>query len=241
MAWSWAQGKAGGNVVSGGSVPSVAAAAFGSVLTNPSLILVSIFYGSNTATAVLSVTDTALNSYQRISGHSDTTNGQAVEVWYAINKGTTASNVVTANFSPDQSFAGIIADEFTGGGPVPVLENNYTFTHTSAASPGPYVSGQLTPSVDGCLIYGLWIQDFLAPTNNAITANSPFAIATANNSTVTGDFATEWFSQGAKAAVNASFSCTFPSGTPSFVIATISFKASADDTYQETLKYKYSG
>lgn len=225
MAWSHAQGVVAGNVVSGGSVASQAAT-FANPLTNPSVIVASVFWGSNNASGLTGVTDTAGNTYTSYISGADGTNGGSINILVAINSHTTASNVVTAAFSPNQSFTAIIIDEYIGGG---VSQGRDTFVGTtgSAASPGPYTTANIPiPTANGDLLVGAWTNTTAAANANAVTANSPWSIATQLNSATLGNIATEWFSQGTAAVVQGSWSWT-ASGTVGYESMITSIKAAA--------------
>lgn len=92
----------------------VSTAAFSSPLTNPSLIVVS-WYGDLTTTTANTPTDTAGNTYVRAVNYSGGVNiGAKVEVWYAKNTHTTASNVVRVTDNGAGVNSMVIAEEWTG-------------------------------------------------------------------------------------------------------------------------------
>lgn len=228
--WSRAQGAKGGSATDGTSVGTVATAAMTSALTNPSIIVVYTGYGTTPNVGnVSSVTDTAGNSYSFVTDVEDTINFQAVEMWWAINTHTTASNVVTVHFTLNASFAFVMADEYTGGGPHPVIDTAAVSTTVtpSTTAPGPYLGTAVTPTTNGDLIVGTFVQDTHTTNTNTVTANGSFTIGSVNQDS-NGEWATEWFSQAAKASAQTSFSwqTTPANDAVGTVIMTASFKTS---------------
>lgn len=146
MAWAHTNGK--------GAV-STSTAAFTNPLTPGSLIVVWIF---NAAIAVWTVTDTAGNSYVDCGAGSVVWQSSTfqIQVFYAINTKSTASNVVTMNFqSGSQSVNVIIADEFTGNAqssPVDVFASQANGVGNGAGT-NNVTTPALRPSSDGDLIY----------------------------------------------------------------------------------------
>ncbi len=93
---------------------TVSSTAFGSPLSNPSLIVVSFVADLNT-TSANTPTDTAGNTYVRATQFQDAAfTGSDIEVWYAKNTHTTASNVVTVTDNGGGVNSAVVVEEWTG-------------------------------------------------------------------------------------------------------------------------------
>src|SRR5689334_10859705 len=86
-------------VTASSSTASAQSGAAGSALTNPSTIIVFIWYFKSGGTSVSSVTDTAGNTYVKDARVGNAANHNFCEVWSAQNTTTTASNKITVNMN----------------------------------------------------------------------------------------------------------------------------------------------
>jgi hypothetical protein len=84
-----------GSNYSGSTTSSLTTAAFNS--TGSNFVVVGVRYNQDSGETISSVTDTAGNTYQLASGAVDTFAGARMELWYAMNATSHASNVVTVN------------------------------------------------------------------------------------------------------------------------------------------------
>ena len=170
MAWTLT------NTGSGNSIPTrtaVAASAFGASLTNPSLIIAVV--GCASGTTVMSVTDTAGNTYVDSGAGKATFNGSVsgIQIFYALNTSTTASNIVTLNLSPTTGFGTIFVQEWTGGAtssPVDVFQSIANQLSVAGGANALVITSQTT-TLNGDLI----IAGFGTITNNSTAGTSPNA------------------------------------------------------------------
>lgn len=138
------------------SVTSWADGAFTNPLTPGSIILVMVNAAGTGIT--FSVTDTAGNTYedcgagQILLGGS----GTGVQVFYAVNGSSTASNIVTGRSLAGVTFPGISAVEYTGqqsGNPIDVTAASVTNATTSGTGSNNMFTATATTRFSEDLIY----------------------------------------------------------------------------------------
>ncbi|HMH95641.1 MAG TPA: hypothetical protein VK577_03560 [Bradyrhizobium sp.] len=128
-----------------------------------------VSWGQNGTTNLSSVTDDKGNTYTISDRLADAVNAQAGAMFFLGNI-TNAPTVITANFSPSQSFLQIGADEYSG---VLAATNSSDGHHVAAAvqtgstATDFLSSGNFTTAVNGDLIYGVTID-----TSNATLAST---------------------------------------------------------------------
>lgn len=106
-------GSSRGENFGGGEDTSIAAAAFANTAGNA--IVVGIRFADNDTTkTVTSVTDTAGNTYVRAGTPLRQSSGTEMDVWYALNIASHASNVVTANFNNGVAYRAVLPHEYSG-------------------------------------------------------------------------------------------------------------------------------
>jgi hypothetical protein len=136
-----------------GATNPVMTAAFTNPLTPGSLIIVAV---AEEYTAISTPTDTATNTYVDAGPGAVLFNGsaRAVEVFYAINSHSTASNVISVANSGLVSVS-ISASEWTGNAPSsPVDTYSLTTNGTTGSGSNNLTSGFGTTAFNGDLIFG---------------------------------------------------------------------------------------
>lgn len=183
---SWTQTNHGNG---GGTGNPQSTSAFGAALTNGSVIVVSIARQTN---APVAPTDTATNTYTACgaTGAPFSWNGFEVNLYYALNTHTTASNVVSeANSVGD--YVGIISAEYTGNAASSVVRACVGQTLTTSGTTGQNVSSGNIGSSSGDLVYGT-----VECTSGTLTVGTSFtAVAsgvTDEYITASGNIAATW-------------------------------------------------
>ncbi len=144
---------------------------FSASLTNPSIIVVQEFAVANPSSFPVP-TDTAGNTYVDAGPGKATWNGSAdsMEVFYALNTHTTASNVVTISASSAVSIAGL-AYEITGGATSSPIDGGSGVGYSSlsnatggTAGANSLIASSITPAGNGDLILGMFQGSSSGPT-----------------------------------------------------------------------------
>jgi len=162
------QGNSAGNAGTAASVAVTLGAAVGSGNT----VCGWVSWGEGpTTTHLTSVTDDKGNTYTISDRLGDGNNAQAGAMFFRGNI-TNGPTIITANFSPNQTFLQIGADEYSGA----LAATNPSDGHSVAAAVQTgstatdfLSSGSFTTSVNGDLIYGVTMDTFGATLASAGT------------------------------------------------------------------------
>lgn len=147
---------------------SVASTAFANPLTNGSIILVA--WEGDAATAANSAntpTDTAGNTYVRVISKLVTATFD-LEIWYALNTHTTASNVVTITDTIGGSDGIIIVEEWSGN----VSSSPTDGSSSNSGTTSPLTAGNIATTHSNDLI---WVAGVEAVAANDLTAASGYS------------------------------------------------------------------
>jgi hypothetical protein len=162
-----------GNATSA-SAANLTASAFGVALTNPSIIACEVQF--STGQTVSNLTDTALNTYvdSGVGAIAFNSSNTFLQVYYALNTHTTASNAVKVTYSATTAFPSIECGELTGGAtssPIDVTQTIANQTNGPGAN-ALVITAKLT-TINGDLIfaaYGSQLANITAGTSpNAFT------------------------------------------------------------------------
>jgi len=177
------------------------------------------FNPTNGLGVTVSVTDDKLNSYA-VDFRGDESNPLAeVIAHFSLPNITNGPQTITASISSGTAqYASLIADEFSGVATSSPLDG-HTFTIT-ASTTSPMSSGNITPSANGDLIYGSYVNF----TNWGMMAGSGFVITEQEPTPGNASVGCEYLIQGTAAAIAATFTCTNGDNTACAVRA---FKAAA--------------
>lgn len=153
--------------------------AFASPLINGSIILVAVEFDTGATNSVNSMIDTAGNTYTRILSRNET-GVFNLEMWYAQNTHTTASNIVTAHDTSGGVDSVICAEEWTGqgsGNPIDVsISANDTGVPSTALN-----SGTTTATTNATEL--IWCAGAVAGSSNTLTPGSGYSNVTQNSTT----------------------------------------------------------
>lgn len=124
--------------------------------TSGNLIVVIGTCRGGDGTDITSITDTAGNTYTRITGTYNSFAG-GIEIWYAKNITGNASNVVTINFNGSYSYRGIRVHQYSGCDTTSPLDQSAVGTGTSTA---PATASVTTTQANEVLVGGdgLWLS-----------------------------------------------------------------------------------
>lgn len=148
MAWVKKQTATGTDTTFASSVN----ATFGSALTNPSIILLAIEVDTGAQNSANTPTDTAGNTYVRVLSTSLSATFD-LEIWYALNTHTTASNKVTVTDSAGGADGILIVEEWTGNvTSSPVDQSQSSSDNSGATTPTSTATPSTTDAND--LIWG---------------------------------------------------------------------------------------
>jgi hypothetical protein len=147
--------------------------AFSSALTNPSLIIVSVWESNSTAPAT--PTDTAGNTYidcgVTCNSGSPIASPRWGKLFYALNTHTTASNVVSVS-NPSANIINITALEFTGGATSSPLRHAAQQEANTGTGGGQNMTTPSVSTVNGDLIVGASFGGGTKTVGTGFTASS---------------------------------------------------------------------
>lgn len=193
MAWTLTNNSQGSSA--GSSVNAIAATAFTSPLTVGSIILVMCEQLS--AASGFSVTDTAGNTYVDCGGGKLLWDGSAAsnQLFFAINRFTTASNIVTAHSTATAAHFAVNATEFTGNAGSNALDG-FAQSAANATTSGTGADNMFTSSItttqDGDLIYCAMINN-----NGTVTPGTNFTVIL-----VSGNIGSEYLVQNTRGSIS---------------------------------------
>lgn len=200
---------------SGGTAGPTIGKAFASAVIAGSGLLAFVNWGATSGT-VKFIDDTVNGpgGWQRVPNSNvvDAAGPQQGEFWFLPRTGD-GIPTITANFSANQTFCGIVIHEIAAGADVGMFIEAATASAVETAST-TFNSSNLTPSRDGCLLIGATTNS----TNSTLpSAASPFTIVvTSTSNQIVG---TESQVQGAAASTHAAFTYSGAvTGTVHFVI-----------------------
>lgn len=170
MAFSLLQTKTGLNTT---FASSVASTAFANALTNGSIILVAWEGDAVAANGASTPTDTAGNTYVRVFSKAVAATFD-LEIWYALNTHTTASNVVTITDNGGGVDSIIIVEEWSGN----VSSSPTDGSSSNSGSLSPLTAGAFTTTHSNDLI---WVAGVEAVNASDLTAGAGYTNLTQAN------------------------------------------------------------
>ena len=161
-----------------GFASTVSTAAFGTPLTNGSVILACGENDTGAANSFNTPTDTAGNTYVRVLSKSVAATFD-LEIWYALNTHTTASNVVTMTDTSGGVDSIAIAEEWKGivpSAPIDASSSNSSTTGQSLTT-GAFTTTNAKDFLWACAVLAAGVNDFVAGTgySNTTTATTSFS------------------------------------------------------------------
>jgi len=211
---------------------STIALAYGSNITAASLLLVDVSWDYSGGTFV-SIADTLTSTWTQVGSElQDTANTQANRLYYAYNSGAGA-NTVTVTFSAGTAdFRRISVAEYSGAMTAsdPVDQTASVAGGDTATGTDGTATGNITPTVDGCLVAAVLTVNNGTPTVDAGTSYTERVDGITGGSAAAIEL--EDFTQGAAAAIPGRW--TLSAAGNKFNARVVSFKpaiTAADPTW----------